>query len=39
MKSFTSRQFRDLYAKLPRDVKLRAKRAYGLFRRNLLIPG
>jgi hypothetical protein len=39
MKSFTSRQFRDLYAKLPQDVKLRAKRAYRLFRRNPAHPG
>jgi hypothetical protein len=39
MKSFTSRRFRDMYAKLPQDVKLRAKRAYTLFRRNPAHPG
>lgn len=39
MKSFTSRKFRDMYAKLPHDVKLRAKRAYALFRGNPGHPG
>jgi hypothetical protein len=39
MRSFTSRRFRDLYASLPGDVRLRAKRAYELFRGNPNHPG
>ena len=39
MRSFTSRQFRTLYAKLPQEVKLRANRAYKLFRRDPAHPG
>jgi len=39
MKSFTSRRFRERYEELPRDVKLRAKRAYKLFRLNPAHPG
>jgi hypothetical protein len=39
MKSFTSRRFRSMYANLPKDVKLRATRAYRLFRRSPSHPG
>jgi hypothetical protein len=39
MKSFTSRRFRGMYASMPEDVKVRAKRAYLLFRRNPNQPG
>lgn len=39
MKSFTSRRFREMYAALPDDVKVRARRAYHLFRRNPSHPG
>ena len=39
MRSFTSRRFREMYANLPEDVKVRAKRAYQLFRRNPGHPG
>jgi hypothetical protein len=39
MRSFTSRRFRDLYAELPKDIQLRASRAYRLFRRNPAHPG
>uniref|UniRef100_Q01T81 ParE-like toxin domain-containing protein n=1 Tax=Solibacter usitatus (strain Ellin6076) TaxID=234267 RepID=Q01T81_SOLUE len=39
MKSFTSRRFRELYSNLPDEIKLRAKRAYQLFRRNPAHPG
>jgi hypothetical protein len=39
MKSFTSRRFREMYANLPDDVRVRAKRAYQLFRRNPSHPG
>ena len=39
MKSFTSRRFREMYADLPEEVKLRANRAYQLFRRNPAHPG
>ena len=39
MKSFTSRRFREMYASLPNNVKVRAKRAYQLFRRNPGHPG
>jgi hypothetical protein len=34
MKSFTSRRFREMYALLPASVRLRADRAYRLFKRN-----
>ena len=34
MKSFTSRRFREMYADLPQQVRLRARRKYLLFRRN-----
>ncbi len=39
MKSFTSRRFRRMYASLPEDVQMRAKRAYQLFQRNPRHPG
>ena len=39
MKSFTSRRFREMYANLPKDVQLQAKRAYKSFRRNPAHPG
>ena len=39
MRSFTSRRFRSMFAKLPEDVKLRARRAYRLFRSNPAHPG
>jgi hypothetical protein len=39
MKSFTSRQFRSMYANLPEDVKVRSEPAYQLFRRNPTHPG
>ena len=39
MKSFTSRRFREMYENLPEEVKLCAKRAYQLFRRNPAHPG
>lgn len=39
MKSFTSRQFRGMFANLPQDVQVRARRAYQLFRRNPAHPG
>ena len=39
MKSFTSRRFREMYANLPKDIQLRADRAYQLFRRNPSHPG
>jgi hypothetical protein len=39
MRSFTSRRFRDLYASLPAEVQLRAKRAYRLFQDNPNHPG
>lgn len=39
MKSFTSRRFREMYANLPDQVQLRARRAYQLFRRNPSHPG
>jgi hypothetical protein len=38
MKSFTSGRFRSMYADLPEDVQLRARRAYLLFRRNPAHP-
>ena len=39
MKSFTSRRFREMYASLPKDVRLYADRAYRLFRHNPSHPG
>jgi hypothetical protein len=39
MKSFTSRRFREMYANLPQQVRLRARRAYLLFRRDPAHPG
>ena len=39
MKSFTSRRFREMYTNLPEEVKSRADKAYGLFRRNPSHPG
>ena len=39
MKSFTSRRFREMYADLPQQVRLRARRKYLLFRRNPAHPG
>lgn len=39
MKSFTSRRFRSIYASLPEDVQIRARRAYQLFQRNPAHPG
>ncbi len=39
MRSFTSRRFREIYANLPDEVQLRAKRAYRLFLQNPTHPG
>jgi len=39
MNSFTSRRFREMYAGLPAQVRLRARRAYLLFRRDPAHPG
>jgi hypothetical protein len=39
MKSFTSRRFREMYANLPQQVQLRARRTYLLFRSNPTHPG
>ena len=39
MKSFTSRRFRELYASLPEQIRLQARRAYQLFRQNPSHPG
>jgi hypothetical protein len=39
MTSCTTRQFRDLFATLPRQVQQQAKRAYRLFRVNPVHPG
>jgi hypothetical protein len=39
MKSFTSRQFREMYSKLPDVVQMQARRAYQLFRQNPAHPG
>ncbi len=39
MKSFTSRPFRETYANLPQEARLRARRAYQLFRANPSHPG
>jgi hypothetical protein len=39
MKSRTTRQFRDLYAGLPRRAKQQAREAYKLFQHNAAHPG
>jgi hypothetical protein len=39
MRSFTSRQFREMYANLPAHVQLGARRAYQLFKRHPTHPG
>ena len=39
MKSFTSRHFRDCYAKLPASIQIQARRSYRLFRANPYHPG
>ena len=39
MRSFTSRRFREMYANLPDEVQVHAKRAYQLFRKNPSHPG
>jgi mRNA-degrading endonuclease RelE of RelBE toxin-antitoxin system len=39
MKSFTSREFRDAYAKLPKEVQVLTRRAYRLFRSDPQQPG
>jgi hypothetical protein len=39
MKSFTARQFRQLFALLPRRVQHQARQAYRLFRQNPAHPG
>lgn len=39
MRSFTSRQFRKMYANLPGQIQSRARRANQLFRRNPAHPG
>lgn len=39
MKSFTSRRFREMYAKLPDRVRWQARRAYQLFRQDPSHPG
>jgi mRNA-degrading endonuclease RelE of RelBE toxin-antitoxin system len=39
MRSFTSRRFRELYARLPKQVRLQARRAYQLFKQNPFHPG
>lgn len=39
MKSYTTRQFRRLFASLPRQVQRQAKQAYRLFRQNAAHPG
>jgi hypothetical protein len=39
MKSYTSRRFRETFASLPKDIRLRAHRAYRLFRGNPFHPG
>ena len=39
MKSVTSRQFREMYAALPLDVRRHARRAYALFREDASHPG
>jgi len=39
MKSYTTRQFRRLFASLPPQVQRQAKQAYRLFRKNATYPG
>ena len=39
MKSFTTRQFRQLFASLPLHVQRQARQAYRLFRQNAAHPG
>lgn len=39
MKSFTSRRFREMYANLPDQVRLQARKAYNLFRGDPPHPG
>jgi hypothetical protein len=39
MKSYTTRQFRGLFASLPRHVQQQARQAYRLFRQNVAHPG
>ncbi len=39
MKSYTTRQFRQLFASLPLRVQRQARQAYRLFRQNAAYPG
>jgi mRNA-degrading endonuclease RelE of RelBE toxin-antitoxin system len=39
MRSFTSRRFRESYARLPKQVRLQTHRAYQLFKQNPSHPG
>jgi hypothetical protein len=39
MRSYTTRQFRRLFAPLPRHVRQQARQAYRLFRQNSAHPG
>jgi len=39
MKSYTTRQFRRLFASLPRHVQHQTRQAYRLFRQNAAHPG
>jgi hypothetical protein len=39
MKSYTTREFRRLFASLPRRVQHQARQAYRLFRQNAAHPG
>jgi hypothetical protein len=39
MKSFTTRKFREMYADLPDQARLQARRAYELFKRDPSHPG
>ncbi|MCC6124077.1 MAG: hypothetical protein IT426_03885 [Pirellulales bacterium] len=39
MTSYTTRQFRRLFAALPRKVRFQARQAYRLFRENPAHPG
>ncbi len=39
MKSYTTQQFRRLFASLPRHVQHQARQAYRLFRQNTTHPG
>ena len=39
MKSYTTRQFRRLFASLPNHVQQQARQAYRLFRENAAHPG